>query len=62
LPVKTVDGRANLTVSQLLDSLLQLRIFLPHNLFEPHRPHSGFLKLCERTASLDRFMLPRVAD
>ena len=43
LPVKAVNGRANLTARQLLDSLLQFRVFLSHNPFEPHRPHSGFL-------------------
>ena len=61
LPVKAFDGPANLTTRQLLDGLLQLRVFLSHNLFEPHRSHSSFLKLRERTARFDRFMLPRVA-
>src|ERR1700693_5347660 len=57
LPVKAVDGRSNLTARQLLDSLLQFRVLLPHNLFEPHRSHSSFLKLRERTARFDRLML-----
>src|SRR5208337_5146899 len=43
------------------NSLLQFRVLLSHNLFEPHRSHSSFLKLRERTARFDRFMLPRVA-
>src|ERR1019366_6213215 len=61
LPVKASDARANLTTRQLLDGLLQFRVLLPHDLFEPHRSHSSFLKLRERTARFDRFMLPRVA-
>ena len=61
LTVKAVNGSANLTARQLLDSLLQFRVFLAHDFFEPHRPHSGFLKLCERTARFDRLVLPRVA-
>src|SRR5260370_19675828 len=62
LPVQAVDSRANLTTRQLLDGLLQFRVLLSHNLFEPHRSHSSFLKLRERTARFDGFMLPRVAD
>ena len=61
LPVKAIDGRANLTTRQLLNSLLQFRVLLSHNLFESHRPHSSFLKLRERTARFDGLMLPRVA-
>ena len=61
LPVKTFDCRSNLTVRQLLDGLLQLRVALPHDLFEPHRAHSRFLKLRERTARFDGLMLARVA-
>jgi hypothetical protein len=61
LSVKAVDSRANLTTRQLLDCLLQFRVFLSHDFFEPHRPHSGLLKLRERTAGFDGLMLPRVA-
>ena len=61
LLIKTVDSRSNVTTRQLFDSLFQFRVLLPHNLFEPHRPHSSFLKLRERTARFDRFVLPRVA-
>ena len=61
LPVETFDCGPNLTVSQLLNGLLQLRVALPHNLVQLHRAHSRFLKLREGTACLNCFMLARVA-
>src|SRR5208282_4875449 len=61
LPVKAFDGRANLTTRQLLNSSLQFRVLLSHALFEPHRPHPGFLKLRERPTCFDGLMLPRIA-
>src|ERR1700679_3616320 len=61
LPVEILDCGSNLTVSQLLDSLLQLRVALPHNLIQLHRAHSRFLKLRKGAACFDGLMLARVA-
>jgi len=60
LPVKTFDGGSHLTVCQLLDGLLQLRVALPHDLFQLHRAHSRFLKLRERATRFDGLVLARV--
>ncbi len=59
--VQTIERRAHIAAGQLFDCLLQVRVALPQNLAELHRHHAGFLKLCERTACLDRFVLPRVS-
>ena len=61
LPVKTFDCGSNLTVRQLLDGLLQLRVALPHDLIQLRRAHSRFLKLREGAACFDGLMLARVA-
>jgi hypothetical protein len=61
LPVKTLDGGFHLTVRQLLDGSFQLRVALAHDLLQPRRPHSRFLKLRKGAACFDGFMLARIA-
>src|SRR5207249_6141314 len=45
-----------------VNDLLQFGILLPNDLVELRRAHAGVLKLLERTASVDRLVLPRIAD
>src|SRR5712691_324569 len=62
LPVKLGDSLTHTTMRQIVNYLLQFGILLPNDLIELRRAHAGVLKLLERTASLDRLVLARIAD
>lgn len=47
---------------QIVHDLLQGRILLPDDVIELCRVHPGVLQLLERTAGVDRLVLPGVAD
>jgi hypothetical protein len=53
---------AHLAPCKLLDYLFQFRVFLAHDLFEPHGFHPSVLELREGPPGFDRLMLPPVAD
>src|ERR1700679_1502967 len=61
LPLQSYDGLSYLAACELLDYLLQLRIFLTHDLIELHRLHTRVLELREDAPRFDGFMLARVA-
>jgi hypothetical protein len=46
----------------MLDCLLEVRVALSQNLAEFYGRHACFLKLRERSACLDGFVLPRVTN
>ena len=61
LSIQPGDGFPHLAAGELLDRLFQRRVFLPHDLIEPRRAHSGLLQLLERSAGIHGLVLPRVA-
>jgi hypothetical protein len=62
LPFQPHDGLSHLAACQLLDYLLQLWVFLTHDLTELDCLHAPFLKLRKDAACLDGFMLTCIAN
>ena len=62
LPLQSGNCLPNLAMREMLDGLLQLRVFLAHDLIELHRFHAAILHLREDTASPHRFLLPGEAS
>ena len=62
LNVEAFDGRCDMTVRQHLNCCFQPRVTLSQNLIQLYRVHSRFLKLRERAASLNTFMLTHIAN
>ena len=60
LPLQALHGLAHFAARKLLDHLLQLRVFLPDNLFEFDCLHARVLELREGTPGLDSLMLPPI--
>ncbi len=61
LPLQAGKRLANVAPGQLLNGLLQLGVFLAHDLLQPNRAHAALLHLGEDAAGLDGLMLPGVA-
>ncbi len=62
LVIKAGNRLSDLAAYQLLHSIFQLWIALPHNLIKLCCLHSCFLKLSKGPSCLDRLMLPRIAN
>jgi hypothetical protein len=59
LQTETLNGFMDLAPRKLFDYFFQLRVFLPHDLFEPARFHSCFLKLSKRPPGFHEIRLNR---
>jgi hypothetical protein len=62
LPGKFCDCLPDPVARKLLDDLLQCRVFLSHDLFQPDRHHARILKLRKQSPGLYGLTLPPAAD
>ena len=62
LPAKIVDSFPHLAAASCSTVSFSKRVFLPNDLIELRRLHSGLLQLLERLSGIDGLMLPRIAD
>ena len=61
LRIESFDCFFDIATRELLHHFFECRVFLPHDLIQPHRRDPRFLELLIRSARFDRFMLARVS-